>query len=106
MKTSKPITFRLGLGSVIMGLDVPRNNPVISFKQNHKESYEVGTNLLIDGRKPSEDAEVTLEIVGLDGLIVLKEYIERIEAYHKSDLELLELFNSMDYLDNYIVGEK
>ena len=93
--------FKLGLGNVICGLDTLEVHPIISFRQGDTNApHKVGTDLLIgDGEKPSELAEVQLEIVGLDGLIILKKYIKAIENNLKGEEELLQFFVEMDRID-------
>ena len=93
-KKSKPLHFRLGLGSVAIGVDsISKVNPQITFKQLDK-SYETGTNILFND-SPLEDAEVTLEIVGLEGFIVLEKMLKGAKEVLESEEELLKFYTDI-----------
>ena len=91
----EPRVFRLGLGNVAIGIDgASKPNPQISFR-NLDMPFEIGEDIPFNDT-PLENAEVILEIVGIEGLVTLEEMLKLARKVLDSEEALLNLFTEFD----------
>ena len=92
--------LRLGVGEAIVGINKPdhKPNPELTFRQAIVEGV-VGTS--IKGRTLTPP-DFTLEIVGLDGLVVLEEMIRKARELLEFEQDLLiTMVNIENLLSKY-----
>ena len=92
--------LRLGVGEAIIGINKPdhKPNPELTFRQGIVEGV-VGRT--IEGRTLTPP-DFTLEIVGLDGLVVLEEMIRKArEVLEQEEQFLITMVNIENLLSKY-----